>query len=241
MRAIGSRTAIAAGEELFPLFERSEQDLPGLFDIREDLLHTSLYNFLMTAKSRAKNRGSFRHSGGSEPRKQRTAKKARMKAPQSKVLPLRAVKKMVKDAKRAGKKIVTTNGCFDILHVGHARYLAHARSLGDMLVVGVNADTSPYWISANKGPGRPIVPDVERAELIAALGSVDAVLIFNEETPVEWLAEIEPHIHVKGADTLLENMPERAVVEKAGGKIVRAKYHQGKSTTNVIKKIRESR
>jgi rfaE bifunctional protein nucleotidyltransferase chain/domain len=138
--------------------------------------------------------------------------------------------------KRRGKKIVTTNGCFDVLHVGHLWSLEQAKRLGDVLIVGVNSDAS---VRRLKGPGRPIVPQRERAELIAGLWPVDVVFIFSDPTPNRWLTMIKPHIHVKGADRTLAEMPERETVERNGGKIVRAKLRKGKSTTNIIKRIKE--
>lgn len=150
---------------------------------------------------------------------------------------IRGLKEIVMIAGRAraqGKKIVTTNGCFDILHVGHMSYLKFARSLGDILIVGVNSDNS---VKRNKGPLRPIVPERERAEMLASLGAVDHVFIFGDQTPDKWLMKIRPHIHVKGSDWTLKTMPERETVEKIGGKIVLAPLVKGKSTTNTINKV----
>lgn len=136
--------------------------------------------------------------------------------------------------KKQGKKIVTTNGCFDLLHVGHVRNFAYAKSLGDVLIVGLNSDAS---VRGNKGPKRPIVSEAERAEIIAALEPVDYVFIFNEPTPVEWLRVVKPHVHAKGGDWKKETMPEWEVVVRGGGKVVRVPIVAGHSTTNIIQKV----
>ena len=161
-----------------------------------------------------------------------------MKAGATNVRPFGVIQKMVRSAKAAGKKVVTTNGCFDILHVGHVRYLERAKSLGDLLIVGVNSDSS---VRTNKGPSRPIVPERERAEVIASLKSVDAVFIFNDATPVGWLKELKPHIHVKGADRGLGEIIEKKTVEEGGGRIVRAPYVKDRSTTNIVRRILKAR
>ena len=154
---------------------------------------------------------------------------------------LKTLAKIVKIARRAqkqGKKIVTTNGCFDLLHIGHVRSLKFAKSLGDILIVGVNSDLS---VRANKGPLRPIIPEKERAEILAALEAVDYVFIFSDKTPVGWLKKIRPDIHVKGADRSLRQIVERAVLKKIGAKLVFAPIVKGKSTTELIKKLSEKR
>jgi len=133
------------------------------------------------------------------------------------------------------KTIVFTNGVFDLLHPGHLRYLQHARSLGDALIVGVNSDRS---VRANKGPGRPINPEAERAELIAALACVDAVAIFDEETPYEIISALQPDVLVKGADWAEDAIVGRDVVEARGGKVVRVDLEKGYSTTAIVAKIR---
>ena len=148
-----------------------------------------------------------------------------------------SVDRMVINAKAAGRKIVTTNGCFDILHVGHVRYLEGARRLGDMLVVGVNSDASVRKI---KGAGRPIVPEKDRAEVVASLKSVDAVFIFNGATPTRWLKILKPYIHVKGADRTIDQIVERRAVEQGGGTVILAPCVKNISTTNIIERIRES-
>ncbi|MBI2623041.1 MAG: adenylyltransferase/cytidyltransferase family protein [Candidatus Liptonbacteria bacterium] len=152
----------------------------------------------------------------------------------SKIKGLAALLTLVRAAKRAGKTIVTTNGCFDVLHVGHTRNLSYAKSLGDVLIVGVNSDAS---VRALKGRRRPILPARERAELLASLAAVDYVLIFGGGTPNAWLNKIKPHVHVKGAEQRAGKMAEAAVMRRHGGKIVLAPYHKGRSTTAVIEKI----
>lgn len=136
--------------------------------------------------------------------------------------------------KENGKKIVSTNGCFDILHVGHVRILQEARALGDILVVGLNCDES---VKRLKGPTRPINKEADRAEVLAALGCVDYVTLFPEDTPVEFLKLLKPDIHVKGADYSPEQLPETAVVESYGGKMQILKLVPGHSTTGLVSKI----
>ena len=141
---------------------------------------------------------------------------------------------VVRRERRRGKKIVTTNGCFDILHLGHVRNLAKAKSLGDILIVGVNSDKS---IKSYKGRNRPIVGERDRAEVLAALRAVDYVFIFNDKTPNRWLAKIRPDAHVKGADRKIGQIVERETVIRGGGRVVLVPYIKDRSTTNVIKKI----
>jgi len=147
---------------------------------------------------------------------------------------LRAAQK----ARKAGKTIVATNGCFDILHVGHIRNLAAAKALGDILIVGINSDAS---VRKNKGPSRPIVSERERAEMLAALESVDYVFIFKEKTPFNWIKKIKPHIHVKGGgkDVLAHpDFPAQEKVLKAiKARFVLLPHAEGKSTTRLIAKI----
>ena len=119
--------------------------------------------------------------------------------------------------KQDGAVVVTTNGCFDVLHLGHLRYLQAARQLGDLLVVAVNSDSSVRQL---KGENRPLVPEEERAEMLAGLECVDYVVIFPEETPIALLSELKPNIHVKGGDYKLEQLIERDVVEANGGKVI---------------------
>ena len=146
---------------------------------------------------------------------------------------LASIIKIAETARRRGKKIVTTNGCFDLLHVGHVRNLKFAKSLGDILIVGINSDSSTR---KNKGPSRPIVPEKERAEVLAALETVDYVFIFGDKTPIGWLKKIGPKIHVKGADRKLAQIIERDTLKKIGAQLIFAPYHKGKSTSSLIKK-----
>ncbi len=139
--------------------------------------------------------------------------------------------------KRAGRRVVFTNGCFDLLHPGHVRCLADARALGDVLIVAVNSDRS---VRGNKGPERPLVPELDRAEVIAALAAVDYVTIFDEPTPRELIARVLPNLLVKGADWPLDQVAGREEVEAAGGKVVSIPLASGYSTTNLVKKIRNS-
>ena len=134
-----------------------------------------------------------------------------------------------------GKKIVFTNGVFDLLHPGHVRYLQHARTLGDALIVGINSDRS---VRAVKGPDRPINPEAERAEILAALACVGAVAIFDEETPYAIISAIAPDVLVKGADWAEDAIVGRDVVEARGGRVVRAPIAEGYSTSQMIGKVR---
>ena len=134
-----------------------------------------------------------------------------------------------------GKTVVSTNGCFDILHVGHARILQEARALGDLLVVGLNSDES---VSRLKGPARPINNQNDRAELLCALSSVDYVTVFAEDTPVEFLRLLKPSIHVKGADYKPEDLEETPVVRENGGRVIILTLVPGKSTSSVVERIR---
>lgn len=149
---------------------------------------------------------------------------------------------IVKSARADGKSVVFTNGCFDILHVGHVRYLQDARALGDILVVGVNTDDS---VRRLKGPTRPVVSEWERAEILCSLECVDYVSLFNEDTPVELITAVKPSIHVKGGDYKVEDLPEAKVVIENGGKVVIVSFSstesEGFSTTNVIGKIQSEK
>jgi D-beta-D-heptose 7-phosphate kinase/D-beta-D-heptose 1-phosphate adenosyltransferase len=133
------------------------------------------------------------------------------------------------------KTVVFTNGVFDLLHPGHVRYLADARRQGDALVVGVNSDRS---VRAIKGRGRPIFPEQERAEVLAALACVDAVCIFDEETPHAIIARLQPDVLVKGADWSADEIVGRDVVEARGGRVVRIPLAEGYSTTRIVEKIK---
>jgi D-beta-D-heptose 7-phosphate kinase / D-beta-D-heptose 1-phosphate adenosyltransferase len=148
------------------------------------------------------------------------------------VLALSELLSEIGDRSSAGAgRVVTTNGCFDLLHVGHLETLRRAKALGDTLVVLVNGDES---VCRLKGPDRPIVPAVERAELVAALEPVDYVLVFPEDTPVEALAAIRPAVHVKGGDYAVADLPETPVVEAGGGTVVIVPLVPGRSTTRIV-------
>ena len=137
--------------------------------------------------------------------------------------------------RREGRRVVFTNGVFDLLHPGHVRYLRQARALGDALIVGVNSDAS---VQAIKGAGRPITPEAERAEVLSALECVDGVVIFDEQTPLEVITAIQPDVLAKGADWAADAIVGRDVVEARGGRVVRIQVERGHSTTAIIDKIR---
>lgn len=137
-----------------------------------------------------------------------------------------------------GQRIVFTNGCFDILHAGHVRYLAAARALGDCLVLGLNSDAS---VRRLKGPQRPINREQDRAEVVDALRSVDYVTIFDEPTAAELIALVKPAVYAKGGDYTLATLPEAKIVQQYGGKVEFIDLVAGRSTTQVIERIRDSR
>jgi len=138
-------------------------------------------------------------------------------------------------ARAERRTIVFTNGVFDLLHPGHVRYLRQARALGDLLIVGINSDRS---VRANKGPGRPITPEAERAEILAALAVVDYVAVFDEDTPYRLISAVQPDVLVKGADWADDAIVGRDVVEASGGHVVRMPLEQGYSTTALIERAR---
>ena len=144
-------------------------------------------------------------------------------------------RRLVDELRACGKTIVFTNGVFDLLHVGHSRYLQHARALGDALVVGLNSDRSVRRI---KGSGRPITAEAERAEILEALACVDGVVIFDEETPRSLILAIQPDVLVKGADWAEDAIVGRDIVEARGGRVVRVAIEPGHSTTKMIDRIR---
>lgn len=152
----------------------------------------------------------------------------------SKIKTLNELIKIVKTLKSQNKKIVTTNGVFDILHYGHVKYLGQAKKLGDILIIGVNTDKS---VKENKGEKRPINDEKSRLLVLAALESVDFVFLFDEKDPRKWLNKIKPNIHVKAGDYKLSQIIEKDVVERNGGKIVIAKAEKNYSTTNLINKM----
>lgn len=153
-----------------------------------------------------------------------------------KIIERAALPELIKKLKEQKKVVVFTNGCFDILHVGHVRYLQAAKQLGDVLVLGLNSDTS---VQALKGPTRPINVQADRAEVIAALEAVDYVSIFDEITAEKLIETVQPDIYVKGGDYIIANLPEANIVNRYGGKIVLIPEVKGRSSTNVIKKLQE--
>jgi len=135
---------------------------------------------------------------------------------------------------RIGSRVVLANGCFDVLHVGHVRYLAGARELGDILVVGINSDEQ---VAIQKGPGRPVLPAIERAEIVAALESVTYVTIFDEPTVEQLLLTLKPDVHAKGTDYTTESVPERDVVRSYGGQVAIVGDPKDHSTTEIIARV----
>lgn len=141
------------------------------------------------------------------------------------------------EARSAGRRVVFTNGCFDLLHVGHVRYLAAARDAGDLLVVGLNDDAS---VRRLKGPSRPLVAETARAEVIAALAAVDYVTLFGEDTPYALIAAVQPDVLVKGADWAADQVVGRDVVEARGGRVILIPVVEGFSTTSLVERLRKS-
>ncbi|MEK7355136.1 MAG: D-glycero-beta-D-manno-heptose 1-phosphate adenylyltransferase [Bdellovibrionota bacterium] len=138
-------------------------------------------------------------------------------------------------AVRSGRKVVFTNGVFDILHVGHVRYLQQARAQGDMLVIGVNSDAS---VKKLKGPTRPLQSEADRAEILAGLGCVDYVTLFSESTPEDLIRVVRPDIFVKGGDYKVETLPEAGAVLSYGGQVKILQFVDGKSSTSIIEKMK---
>lgn len=157
---------------------------------------------------------------------------------QRKIKTIEELETIVLDLKRKGKKIVFTNGCFDLLHMGHIHLLREARKQGDVLIVGLNSDKS---VRRLKGRNRPITSERERAELLAALSMVDYVVIFDQDTPEEVLKILQVHVQVKGGDYSLESLPEASVVKAYGGSVVLLPYISGYSTSDIISRIKGSR
>jgi rfaE bifunctional protein nucleotidyltransferase chain/domain len=143
---------------------------------------------------------------------------------------------LVARERESGRRIVFTNGVFDVLHPGHVRYLRDARALGDLLIVGVNSDRSVRALG--KAPDRPINPDPERAEVLSALASVDAVVVFDDDTPHAIITALQPDILVKGADWGADAIVGRDVVEARGGRVVRIELAKGYSTTAILERVR---
>jgi D-beta-D-heptose 7-phosphate kinase/D-beta-D-heptose 1-phosphate adenosyltransferase len=154
------------------------------------------------------------------------------------MLDAEALAAFVRDARAAGKRIVFTNGVFDILHPGHLRYLQAARRHGDLLIVGLNSDAS---VRRNKGPERPINPEAERAEVLEALACVDAVSVFDDDTPADIIRRVQPDILVKGADWPADQIVGRDTVEARGGRVILEPVEQGYSTTDLIERVRSAR
>jgi D-beta-D-heptose 7-phosphate kinase/D-beta-D-heptose 1-phosphate adenosyltransferase len=142
--------------------------------------------------------------------------------------------RIITDLKTKGKRIVFTNGCFDLLHIGHVRYLEKAKALGDVLVVGVNSDSS---VRKLKGPRRPILFEQERAEILSGLGCVDYIALFNEINPLKLITSLKPDVLVKGGDWTKEQTVGKEVVERSGGEVVILPFVKGASTSNLIETI----
>src|ERR1041385_4438208 len=153
---------------------------------------------------------------------------------QSNVLSREELVNQVTAARKAGARIVLANGCFDVLHVGHIRYLAGARELGDVLVVGINSDEQ---VALQKGDGRPVLPATERAEIVAALEPVTYVTIFNEPTVEELLLALKPDVHAKGTDYTTDTVPERDVVRSYGGQVAIVGDPKDHSTSATIERL----
>jgi rfaE bifunctional protein nucleotidyltransferase chain/domain len=151
--------------------------------------------------------------------------------PRDKIREVRALRKLLASEKERGRRIVFANGCFDLLHVGHIRYLEGARALGDRLVVGINSDTS---VRALKGPGRPLQPEADRAEIVGSLECVDYVVVFDDRTVDNLLMELKPDIHAKGTDYTADSVPERATVRAYGGSVAIAGDPKSHSTRDLI-------
>jgi rfaE bifunctional protein nucleotidyltransferase chain/domain len=152
------------------------------------------------------------------------------------VLDRQELARVSEELRKQGKRVVTTNGCFDIVHVGHVRILNAAKELGDVLIVGVNSDES---VRRLKGPTRPVNSEQDRAEVLANLKSVDYVSVFPEDTAIEFLTAVKPNIYVKGADYTTASLPEAPTVEKFGGEIRLLELVPGKSTTCIVSKLQQ--
>lgn len=139
--------------------------------------------------------------------------------------------------RKEGKTIVTTNGCFDILHVGHVRYLEKTKTFADVLIVALNSDKS---VKSIKGDSRPINKEEDRAEVLSALKCVDYVVLFDEDSPIDLLLQIKPDVYTKGADYTIETLPEAKPIMENGGRVEFISFVEGKSTTSIINKMKES-
>jgi D-beta-D-heptose 7-phosphate kinase/D-beta-D-heptose 1-phosphate adenosyltransferase len=154
----------------------------------------------------------------------------------SKIKSLDVLTALIAAEKNRGKRVVFTNGCFDLLHAGHVKYLQKARSLGDLLVLGLNSDAS---VRRLKGPKRPLIDQDERANLLAALDCIDYVVLFDEDTPLEVITALKPLVLAKGGDYSLEGVVGRELVESYGGRVELVTFVDGKSTSNIIERILE--
>ena len=149
------------------------------------------------------------------------------------LIPNERIEEFAATLRAAGQRVVFTNGCFDILHAGHVRYLAAARALGDVLILGLNSDAS---VRRLKGETRPVNSEADRAEVVGALASVDYVVIFGEDTAEELIAKVQPAVYAKGGDYTLETLPEARIVESYGGEVAFIPLVEGKSTTGIIER-----
>lgn len=152
----------------------------------------------------------------------------------SKIKKSNTLAKLVLKLKKQGKKIVFTNGCFDIIHFGHVKYLEEAKKKGDILIIGLNSTSS---IRKIKGSSRPIIPESDRAGVLAALESVDFVCVFSEPTPLNLIKKLKPDVLIKGSDWKTGNIVGADILKKNGGKVLRAKFLKGYSTSKIIEKI----
>lgn len=150
------------------------------------------------------------------------------------VLDLEGARRVAEAARASGRRVVLANGCFDLLHVGHVRYLEDARAMGDVLIVGINGDAS---VRRLKGPGRPLMPATERAEILASLRAVDHVVVFDADTADGLIGLLRPDVHAKGTDYTAESVPERAAVLAAGGRVAIAGDQKQHSTRDLIAEI----
>jgi rfaE bifunctional protein nucleotidyltransferase chain/domain len=158
-----------------------------------------------------------------------------MRTASSKIASLDAVRERLAEARRAGKTVALANGCFDLLHVGHVRYLEGAKAEADLLVVGVNGDDA---VGRLKGEGRPVLPAEDRALLVAALRAVDYVVVFEEDDVSRLLLELKPDVHCKGTDYTVETVPEREVVRSYGGRVAIVGDPKGHATRTLLARIR---
>ena len=169
----------------------------------------------------------------------RTGRRRRLSKPKRRPMnpdmPAYRVPPRITEMREAGKRVVFTNGCFDLLHPGHVSYLRAARSLGDALVVGLNSDVS---VRRLKGPSRPVVPEGDRALILEALESVDAVIVFAEDTPIRLMRVLRPAVYVKGGDYRIEDLPEAEVADEIGAEVKILPFETGYSTTALIEKMK---